>query len=41
VPVEPLLDKMGIPYDPSRKFLGKNGEYLGIPEEPTALKFHH
>jgi len=39
VPVEPLLDKIGIPYDPSSKFLGKDGKYLGKPAVPTFLKF--
>ncbi|MBL7138299.1 MAG: heterodisulfide reductase subunit B [Bacteroidales bacterium] len=39
VPVEPLLDKIGIPYDPSRKFLGKEGQDLGKPASPTVLKF--
>lgn len=32
VDVEPLLDKMGIEYDPSAKYLGRNGKYLGRPE---------
>ena len=32
VDVEPLLDKMGIEYDPSAKYLGKNGKYIGKPE---------
>jgi heterodisulfide reductase subunit B len=41
VPVEPLLDKMGIPYDPEKKYLGKNGEYLGRPAIPSNLKFCH
>ena len=40
VPIEPLLDKMGLPYDQNRKFLGKNGEYLGRPEVPSFLKFY-
>lgn len=40
VPVEPLLDKIGIPYDPEAKFLGKGGEYLGKPEAPSVLKFY-
>lgn len=31
--VEPLLDKIGIAYDPSAKFLGKNGKYIGKPED--------
>ncbi len=39
VPVEPLLDKIGILYDPASKYLGKNGEFLGKPESPTVLKF--
>jgi heterodisulfide reductase subunit B len=39
VPVEPLLRKMGVPYDPGKKFLGKNGEYIGRPEAPSFLKF--
>jgi heterodisulfide reductase subunit B len=33
VDVEPLLDKMGIEYDPSAKYLGRNGKYLGRPEQ--------
>lgn len=32
VPVEPLLDKLGVQYDPSSKYLGKNGKYIGKPE---------
>lgn len=32
VDVEPLLDKMGIEYDPSAKYLGRNGKYLSRPE---------
>ena len=32
VDVEPLLDKMGIEYDPSAKYLGRNGKYIGRPE---------
>ena len=32
VDVEPLLDKMGIDYDPSAKYLGRNGKYIGRPE---------
>ena len=28
---EPLLDKMGIEYDPSKKYLGKNGKNIGSP----------
>jgi heterodisulfide reductase subunit B len=32
VDVEPLLDKMGVEYDPSAKYLGRNGKYIGRPE---------
>ena len=38
VSVEPLLDKMGIEYDHSRKFLGKNGKDIGRPGCCTCLK---
>lgn len=37
---EPLLDKIGIPYDPELKFKGKNGEDLGRPEAPSHIKFY-
>jgi len=40
VPAEPLLDKIGIPYDPEAKFKGPNGEELGRPEAPSILKFY-
>lgn len=33
VAVEPLLDKMGISYDPDAKYLGKNGKFIGRPVE--------
>jgi len=39
VPVEPLLDKIGLPYDPTLKFLGKEGQSIGKPSSPTFLKF--
>ena len=32
VDVEPLLDKMGVKYDPAAKYLGRNGRYIGRPE---------
>ena len=32
VDVEPLLDKLGVDYDPAAKYLGKNGKYIGKPE---------
>ena len=35
---EPLLDKMGIEYDPARKYLGKNGKDIGRPGECMYLK---
>jgi heterodisulfide reductase subunit B len=40
VPAEPLLDKIGIPYDKEAKFKGPNGEDLGQPEAPSILKFY-
>ena len=39
VPVEPLLDKIGIPYDPDKKYLGKEGLDLGKPAMPPRLKY--
>lgn len=32
VDVEPLLDKIGISYDPESKYLGANKKYIGKPE---------
>ncbi|MCX6279646.1 MAG: heterodisulfide reductase-related iron-sulfur binding cluster [Bacteroidetes bacterium] len=40
VPVEPLLDKIGIPYDSQRKFLTIDGKSMGQPESPSFLKFY-
>jgi heterodisulfide reductase subunit B len=40
VPAEPLLDKMGVEYDPDMKFRGPNGEDLGRPVAPSYLKFY-
>jgi heterodisulfide reductase subunit B len=39
---EPLLDKMGISYDPAKKFKGLNDKDLGVPLAPNYLKveFH-
>lgn len=37
VPVEPLLDKIGIPYDQKKKYLGINGKNLGVPKT-TGIK---
>lgn len=38
VAVEPLLDKMGVKYDPSKKYQGPNGKELPKPQAPTLLK---
>jgi heterodisulfide reductase subunit B len=38
VSCEPLLDKIGLPYDPAEKYNGVNGIKLGIPEMPVNLK---
>lgn len=40
VSIEPLLDKMGIVYNPEDKYKGKNGEYLGVPIKPEILKVY-
>jgi heterodisulfide reductase subunit B len=40
VSVEPLLDKIGIPYDADKKYLGAKGEKIGSPEKPTMLKVY-
>jgi heterodisulfide reductase subunit B len=38
VTIEPLLDKLGIVYDPDKKYKGMNGEDIGIPENPQVLR---
>ena len=38
VAVEPLLDKIGIPYDPARKYLGMNEKEIMKPGLPSVLK---
>lgn len=38
VSVEPLLDKIGVSYDPNRKYLGVHNKNLGVPHKPIALK---
>ena len=38
VSCEPLLDRIGIHYDPSKKYSDKNGISLGVPEKPSVLK---
>ncbi|MCL2561523.1 MAG: heterodisulfide reductase-related iron-sulfur binding cluster [Rikenellaceae bacterium] len=39
VNVEPLLDKMGVKYDPAAKYLGLNGKYIGKPAD-TAVNIN-
>jgi heterodisulfide reductase subunit B len=39
VGVEPLLKKMGVEFDPQKKYLDKNGNSLGVPEKPNVLNF--
>jgi len=34
---EPLMVKMGIPFDPEGKYLGRNGEYMGRPGKPNSM----
>lgn len=38
VSVEPLLEKLGIRYNPDQKYKGFNGEDVGSPEHPQVLK---
>jgi len=38
VAVEPLLDKLGIPYDPEMKYKAEGGRFIGTPEYPEVLK---
>jgi len=38
VNVDPLLDKIGISYNPEDKYKGANGENIGKPELPRVLK---
>ena len=35
---EPLLDKMGIPYDPKKKYVDEKGANIGMPGKPQVLK---
>ncbi|MHC1708050.1 MAG: heterodisulfide reductase-related iron-sulfur binding cluster [Bacteroidales bacterium] len=39
VTVEPLLDKIGIEYDPGKKYLGPDGKYIGKPDNPANIHF--
>jgi len=36
--IEPLLDKMGVPYDPDKKYSDIQGRPLGRPNKPKVLK---
>lgn len=38
VQVESLLDKIGVEYNPTDKYVGKSGKDLGAPEKPDNLK---
>jgi heterodisulfide reductase subunit B len=38
VGVESLLDKMDITYDPDKKYLGHDNQFIGVPEKPEVLK---
>jgi heterodisulfide reductase subunit B len=38
VQIETLLDKMGIPFDPSKKYKTKDGKDIGQPVIPDLLK---
>ncbi|PKP19607.1 MAG: heterodisulfide reductase subunit B [Bacteroidetes bacterium HGW-Bacteroidetes-21] len=39
VPIEPLLEKMRIAYNPAEKYLGVNGKDLGKPVIPELFKY--
>jgi heterodisulfide reductase subunit B len=39
VDVEPLLEKLGVRYDPTSKFLGASGKYIGAPAEAAVNSF--
>ena len=38
VAIEPLLEKMGIEYDPKAKYKGINNKDLGTPANPINIK---
>ena len=40
VPCEPVLDKIGIPYDPAKKYMGVDGIDIGKPVAPNFLNFY-
>ncbi len=37
IPLEPLMNRIGIKYDPTEKYLGENGEYIGKPSTPEYI----
>lgn len=39
VQCEPLLDKLGIPYDPNQKYKGVSNRILPTPHKPQCLKY--
>jgi heterodisulfide reductase subunit B len=40
VPVEGLLDKLGIPYDPAKKYADRSGKVIGHPEKIQTVACH-
>lgn len=40
VAVEPLLEKIGIAFDPEKKYLGKNNLRLGKPKKPDHIRIY-
>jgi len=38
VAIEPLLDKIGIEYDPAKKYLGLNEKEIKKPGLPSVMK---
>jgi heterodisulfide reductase subunit B len=40
VSVEPVLNKMGVKYNPDEKYFDINGNDLGMPEKPNIIKFY-
>ena len=37
-PAKDVVEKMGIPYDPKKKYQGVNGKDLGQPQCPSCMK---
>jgi len=40
IPVEPVLEKIGVIYNPDEKYTGVNGEHLSTPAAPDFVKFY-